>query len=150
MEAAASQSPAPDPGRCELTAVIERERELLAKTNAPAGATIGLAFSGGGIRSATFNLGMIQALADCRLLSRFHYLSTVSGGGYIGSWLSALIHRSGEGHVERIESALAATPENFQERAASCGLSGSTTAARWGTRASAASRSRSPWVSRPP
>ena len=124
MKAASSQSPAPDPNRCELTAVIERERELLAKTNAPPGATIGLAFSGGGIRSATFNLGIIQALADCRLLSRFHYLSTVSGGGYIGSWLSALIHRSGEGHVERIESALAATPENFQERAASCGLKG--------------------------
>ncbi|MGB5082677.1 MAG: patatin-like phospholipase family protein [Burkholderiales bacterium] len=114
----------PDEGKYELTAVVERERELLARTGAPAGAPIGLAFSGGGIRSATFNLGIIQALADCRLLSRFHYLSTVSGGGYIGSWLSALIHRSGEGRVERIESALAATPENFQERAARCDLPG--------------------------
>src|SRR5882672_6059831 len=105
-----------------LTDVIKEEGKLLAQTNAPAGAPIGLAFSGGGIRSATFNLGIIQALADCSLLSKFHYLSTVSGGGYIGSWLSALIHRSGEGHVERIESALAATPENSRERAASCGL----------------------------
>lgn len=120
-QARAARTP-PDPGNCELTAVIERERELLARTDAPAGAPIGLAFSGGGIRSAIFNLGIIQALADRRLLSRFHYLSTVSGGGYIGSWLSALIHRSGEGHVGRIESALAATPENFQERAARCGL----------------------------
>jgi hypothetical protein len=119
-----AQAAPPDPRKHELTAVIERERELLARSNAPAGAPIGLAFSGGGIRSATFNLGIIQALADCRLLSKFHYLSTVSGGGYIGSWLSALIHRSGEGHVERIESALAATPENFQQRAASCGLKG--------------------------
>ncbi len=118
------QAAPPDPRNHELTAVVERERELLARSSAPAGAPIGLAFSGGGIRSATFNLGIIQALADCRLLSKFHYLSTVSGGGYIGSWLSALIHRSGEGHVERIESALAATPENFQERAASCGLKG--------------------------
>src|SRR5262245_58026800 len=47
---------------------------------------MGLAFSGGGIRSATFNLGVLQALADLRLLPRVDYLSTVSGGGYIGSW----------------------------------------------------------------
>src|SRR5256885_6512830 len=49
----------------------------------------GLAFSGGGIRSATFNLGVLQALAEARQLRQFDYLSTVSGGGYIGSWLSA-------------------------------------------------------------
>jgi hypothetical protein len=67
-----------------------------------------LCLSGGGIRSATFCLGVIQALAafdvksgtvradqghsgapEDALLGRFHYLSTVSGGGYIGSWLSA-------------------------------------------------------------
>jgi hypothetical protein len=53
----------------------------------------GLALSGGGIRSATFNLGVIQALARYGLLSKFDYLSTVSGGGYIGGWLSALLHR---------------------------------------------------------
>ena len=50
---------------------------------------VGLAFSGGGIRSATFNLGVLQALADLKLLCRIDYLSTVSGGGYIGSWLMA-------------------------------------------------------------
>ncbi|MFP5403249.1 MAG: patatin-like phospholipase family protein [Gammaproteobacteria bacterium] len=55
---------------------------------------MGLALSGGGIRSATFALGVIQALAKLRLLRGFDYLSTVSGGGYIGSWLSALIHRT--------------------------------------------------------
>ncbi len=51
--------------------------------------TVGLAFSGGGIRSATFNLGVLQGLAELKLLRRFDYLSTVSGGGYIGSWLAA-------------------------------------------------------------
>jgi hypothetical protein len=50
---------------------------------------VGLALSGGGIRSATFNLGVLQALAKHGLLKRVDYLSTVSGGGYIGSWLSA-------------------------------------------------------------
>ena len=53
----------------------------------------GLAFSGGGIRSATFNLGILQALAETGLLHKFDYLSTVSGGGYIGSWLAALTRR---------------------------------------------------------
>src|SRR5438132_1252917 len=50
-----------------------------------------LCISGGGIRSATFGLGVLQGLARCGLLDKFHYLSTVSGGGYIGSWLSAWI-----------------------------------------------------------
>jgi hypothetical protein len=64
----------------------------------------GLALSGGGIRSATFCLGVLQALARAGyasgdaapshpatpLLARFDYLSTVSGGGYIGAFLSAL------------------------------------------------------------
>lgn len=52
-----------------------------------------LCFSGGGIRSATFGLGIVQALAKHRLLKNFDYLSTVSGGGYLGSWLSAWVCR---------------------------------------------------------
>jgi hypothetical protein len=43
-----------------------------------------LCISGGGIRSATFGLGVLQGLARCGLLDKFHYFSTVSGGGYIG------------------------------------------------------------------
>src|SRR5271154_4906720 len=69
----------------------------------------GLALSGGGIRSATFALGVLQSMArtpipaasagaidnraaagtqakPCRLLPQFDYLSTVSGGGFIGSF----------------------------------------------------------------
>ncbi len=55
----------------------------------------GLALSGGGIRSATFNLGVIQGLAEHGLLKYLDYLSTVSGGGYIGSWLHGVI-KTGE------------------------------------------------------
>lgn len=51
-----------------------------------------LALSGGGIRSACVALGVIQALAEFNLLHKFNYLSTVSGGGYIGSWLSAWLY----------------------------------------------------------
>ncbi|MDX1996136.1 MAG: hypothetical protein SF066_00340 [Thermoanaerobaculia bacterium] len=50
---------------------------------------VGLGLSGGGIRSATFNLGLLQGLAGLGLLGLFDYLATVSGGGYIGSFWSA-------------------------------------------------------------
>src|SRR5688572_249386 len=49
---------------------------------------VGLAISGGGIRSATFALGVLETLRRCNVLRRIDYLSTVSGGGYIGAWLS--------------------------------------------------------------
>jgi hypothetical protein len=49
---------------------------------------VGLALSGGGIRSATFCLGVVQTLAARKLLPQFDYLSTVSGGGYLGSFMS--------------------------------------------------------------
>jgi hypothetical protein len=50
-----------------------------------------LCLSGGGIRSAAFCLGVLQALARRRLLRAFYYLSTVSGGGYIAAWLTRCI-----------------------------------------------------------
>jgi hypothetical protein len=49
---------------------------------------VGLALSGGGIRSATFCLGVVQVMAAKKLLPKFDYLSTVSGGGYFGSFLT--------------------------------------------------------------
>ncbi|MGA8490227.1 MAG: patatin-like phospholipase family protein [Terriglobales bacterium] len=78
----------------ELTQIAESRRARGVSTLKPtADNLIGLAFSGGGIRSATFNLGVLQALAENELLHKFDYLSTVSGGGYIGSWLTALTRR---------------------------------------------------------
>ncbi|MBK7936452.1 MAG: patatin-like phospholipase family protein [Lewinellaceae bacterium] len=53
----------------------------------------GLCISGGGVRSATLGLGLIQALIKKGVLKKFDYLSTVSGGGYIGSCLSSLMSR---------------------------------------------------------
>ena len=55
---------------------------------------VGLCYSGGGIRSATFNLGVLQGLAKLDLLKQFDYLSSVSGGGYIHQWLAAWIQRT--------------------------------------------------------
>lgn len=63
--------------------------------------TAALCLSGGGIRSATFALGVIRGLARHGLLGKFDFLSTVSGGGYIGSWLSAWMHHAGAAEVQR-------------------------------------------------
>jgi choline dehydrogenase-like flavoprotein len=52
--------------------------------------TVGLALSGGGVRSATFCLGVLQALAKTRRLRDIDYMSSVSGGGYIASFLGKL------------------------------------------------------------
>jgi Patatin-like phospholipase len=65
-----------------------------------------LCISGGGVRSGSFALGVIQALAKRGLLTRFHYLSTVSGGGYIGGWLMAML-RGHDGDAEKVQTLLA-------------------------------------------
>lgn len=57
---------------------------------------VGLALSGGGIRSATFCLGFLQELNKLKLLRIFDYLSTVSGGGYVAGWWSAWLSREEE------------------------------------------------------
>lgn len=47
---------------------------------------LGLAMSGGGIRSAAFNLGVLKALHDKGILSTVDVMSAVSGGSYAMSW----------------------------------------------------------------
>ncbi len=51
---------------------------------------VGLAMSGGGIRSSTFNLGIVQKLVEKDYFQFIDYMSTVSGGGYIGSCISTI------------------------------------------------------------
>lgn len=79
-----------DPGVNDL---LPEELEYIAAKREGAKRTdlAGLALSGGGIRSATFALGVMQALARTGVLARMDYLSTVSGGGYIGSALTWLL-----------------------------------------------------------
>jgi hypothetical protein len=69
---------------------------------------VGLALSGGGIRSATFCLGAIQSLAQAGFFRAFDYLSTVSGGGFVGGCVSSLLN----------EPAAAPDGESFPLRAA--------------------------------
>lgn len=72
---------------------------------------IGLAFSGGGIRSATLNLGILQGLAKKGLLPKFDYLSTVSGGGYIGAWFSSLVKHNSHVNTVQAELVLSTQPQ---------------------------------------
>jgi len=69
-------------------------------SNTPSEPLSGIALSGGGsIRSASFGLGVMQALyagydeQSKELLRKFDYLSTVSGGGYIGTSLTWFSYR---------------------------------------------------------
>src|ERR1700720_3451361 len=75
----------------QVVADIYAAIHILAES--PARCRAALCLSGGGIRSATFNLGILQGLARHKLLDRITYLSTVSGGGFIGGWLSAWVRR---------------------------------------------------------
>jgi hypothetical protein len=90
-----SSAARPDrPTGARLDTILAAERDCIEAQRANRGAPlkarkyIGLALSGGGIRSASFALGVIQALEAKERLSRVDYLSTVSGGGYIGAALT--------------------------------------------------------------
>src|SRR4051812_2555527 len=102
------------------------ERELIDKRWARAELTrpktghltnscVGLGLSGGGIRSATFSLGVLQSLASAKKLREIDMLSTVSGGGYIGRFVGRLFSRFRQGFydplpgdaVEKVEQKLA-------------------------------------------
>jgi len=72
----------------------ERGWSRRVRTGQHPGHLTGLAFSGGGIRSATFNLGVLQGLQELDLLRQVDFLSTVSGGGYIGAWLTGNVRRT--------------------------------------------------------
>jgi hypothetical protein len=78
-------------GALDFKTVYDEELCLIKHSGGNPEQTAAICLSGGGIRSAIFSLGCLQALDAKGLLRNFDYLSTVSGGGYIGSWLSAFI-----------------------------------------------------------
>ncbi|MEO1618229.1 MAG: patatin-like phospholipase family protein [Planctomycetota bacterium] len=82
----------------EGTEVMDRRRAvgLVAGRETGEGSTVnnlaGLAISGGGIRSSTFALGVVQGLARHGIFQHVDFISTVSGGGYLGSFLSTFLN----------------------------------------------------------
>ena len=112
----------------EHQAIAERRRQVLAdapvredpESDPQALPRVGLALSGGGIRSATFALGLMRAMAQNRpdatdttppgltrdgLLGRLDYLSTVSGGGYIGAMYGRLVATYGQQRAQQLMAA---------------------------------------------
>ncbi|MBS4004961.1 MAG: patatin-like phospholipase family protein [Afipia sp.] len=79
-------------GRDDIEKLLEREKEEIARGREryDANEWTGVALSGGGIRSAIFCLGALQALGANGVLKNFDYMSSVSGGGYIASALQWL------------------------------------------------------------
>lgn len=83
----------------ELELIAKRRKRILRRTSGdldtsqtPAeSGLVGLALSGGGIRSAATSLGILQGLSKTRVLEFVDFLSTVSGGGYTGACLSSLL-----------------------------------------------------------
>mmetsp|Transcript_93528 Transcript_93528/g.273875 ORF Transcript_93528/g.273875 Transcript_93528/m.273875 type:complete len:935 (+) Transcript_93528:84-2888(+) len=70
--------------------IVQEEHDLLRQKREGRGAQGGgkpfsLAFSGGGIRAAAFQSGVLWRLAQAGLLKDVEYLAAVSGGAYIAS-----------------------------------------------------------------
>jgi hypothetical protein len=90
----------PKAKKCSQEENLAAMYRILGSESGPEGGPLSaLCLSGGGIRSATFNLGMIQKLGQLKLLGKFDYLSSVSGGGYIASWLRTWMFRTGSDEV---------------------------------------------------
>ena len=80
--------------QAEQAEVLARRRFYGLASAATAHDAVGLALSGGGIRSATFGLGVLQVLARRGWLTQVDFLSTVSGGGYLGSFISSTLNHA--------------------------------------------------------
>lgn len=81
----------------ELAYIAERRRQLGREAPPLPENLRGLALSGGGIRSATVSLGVLEALKDGGVLDRLDYMSAVSGGAYAASWVQAHLGADSQG-----------------------------------------------------
>jgi len=74
--------------KAESDAKLEQEMQRARSRN-----LVGVALSGGGVRSGAVSLGFLQAFYNRRILNQLDYLSTVSGGGYAGTYLTAKLSK---------------------------------------------------------
>ena len=99
----------------EAAAVDERRQRHEVTTEKGTDA-IGLALSGGGIRSATFCLGVVQVLAERNLFKDIDFLSTVSGGGYVGCFITTRLGKVETGTVAPEIAAPGITPKPWRQK----------------------------------
>jgi hypothetical protein len=77
----------------ELKAIAARRKNMMMPP--PEDDLVGIALSGGGIRSATLCLGVLETFKKFCLLQKADYLSSVSGGGYIAGYVHATLRNNG-------------------------------------------------------
>jgi hypothetical protein len=106
--------------QCESEVIDARRAAADIPLSSPSSGPVGLALSGGGIRSATFCLGVLQALARTDLLRMVDVVSTVSGGSYIGAFLGGLYTGPRIGspqpsgaRTEQVRQHLTVAPDSF-------------------------------------
>jgi len=95
---------------CDDSTLLDHEAEKIRQVRGTERSQFfGIAFSGGGIRSSIFCLGVMQKLAASGIFKHADYLSTVSGGGYIGSalawWLSGKTLREPDSAADDLDAA---------------------------------------------
>ncbi len=84
--------------KIEEEQLLKRRQKLYGDSETPEqleDTKFGIALSGGGIRSATINLGFLKTLNKFGVIKRSDFLSTVSGGGYTGAYIQATLKNSG-------------------------------------------------------
>lgn len=114
----------PQPLRDSEEALLKSRPKWTAPPGEQPPQRVGVALSGGGVRSATFCLGVFQALAKLRLLGKIDYISSVSGGGYFAGFFGRIFTRPDVGSLEEVENILSPDlagqaidpgPANWQE-----------------------------------
>jgi len=119
----AGESPAANPRTAQSASPVnlskkeltEEQKEAEWKAACHRRQLFGISISGGGIRSATFALGVLQGLARKNILQAADYLSTVSGGGYIGTWLQGILYRAEQaGIAAETANPGVATPDPYE------------------------------------
>jgi len=78
----------------EIEAITSKRKKLGQNRDNIQENLIGIALSGGGVRSATINLGFLQVMNKLSLLKQADYVSSVSGGGYIGSYIHSKLRKN--------------------------------------------------------
>jgi hypothetical protein len=84
--------------------LVQTDDRDLRPTDAIRNDLTGLSLSGGGIRSACFGMGVVSALQHTGLFRSIDFLSTVSGGGYLGAHISswyARLHEEAPGQMSQ-------------------------------------------------
>jgi hypothetical protein len=94
-----------------LASVLEAEKDHVLRRRPPNGDArdddlVAVALSGGGVRSGTVSLGLVQELLAAGVLQKTDYLSSVSGGGYASGYLLSAAHSAPSGERCPSEEAL--------------------------------------------